>query len=99
LRTACSPWVGCRASTKWAKPIRVFKTPKPSARSEAYATNLQITDGLVRARRAAASMGVVPFRTGGRGLVNRLTNVGIVLGAIEYASDSQWESGATTVKL
>ena len=79
-------------------PIRVFKTPKPSARSDAYGTNLQITDGLVRARRAPASMGVVLFCTGGRGLVNRPTKVGIVLGAIEYASDSQWEGGATTVK-
>ena len=44
------------------------------------------------------SLGVVPFCTGGRGLVNRLTNIGTVLGAIEYARGSRWESGATTVR-
>jgi hypothetical protein len=43
-------------------------------------------------------MGVVPLCVGGRGLVNRLTNVGTVLGAIEYASGSWWEGGATSVK-
>jgi hypothetical protein len=48
--------------------------------------------------RQAAGMGVVPFRTGGRGLVNRLTSVGTVLGAIEYARGSWWESGVTTVR-
>jgi hypothetical protein len=44
------------------------------------------------------SLGVVPFCTGGPGLVNRLTNVGTVLGAIKYARGSRWESGATAVR-
>ena len=48
--------------------------------------------------RATAGMGAVQFFTGGRGLVNRLTNVGTVLGAIEYARGSRWEGGATTLK-
>ena len=45
---------------------------------------------------AESGMGVVPFCTGGRGLANRLTNVGTVLGAIEYARGSRGGSGATT---
>jgi hypothetical protein len=44
----------------------------------------QIRNGLLRAGAGVASMGVVPFCTGGRGFVNRLTNVGTVLGDIEY---------------
>ena len=48
-------------------------------------------------RRAATWRGVVPFRTGGRGLVNRLTSVGTVLGAIAGARGSRAERGATTV--
>ena len=48
-------------------------------------------------KRMAVGRGVVPFCTGGRGLVNRLTNFGTVLGAIECARGSRWESGVNAV--